>query len=68
MVAPLVVVVMVGVMVEVVGARQDDGGLNFAELGEMANWCDDNDKHENLMILENLTAKLLVMIKSLYLI
>ena len=52
MVAPLVVVVMV-VMVGMVGARQDDGGLNFAELGEMANWCDDNDKHENLMNLEN---------------
>ena len=47
------VVVMVGVMVEVVGARQDDGGLNFAELGEIANSCADDDKHENLMILEN---------------
>ena len=33
MVAPLVVVMVV--MVGVVGARQDDGSLNFAELGEM---------------------------------
>ena len=59
----VVVVVMVG-MVGMVGARQDDGGLNFAELGEMANWCDDNDKHENLMNLENLTAKFLVMVEG----
>ena len=56
-------VVVVVVMVGVVGARQDDGGLNFAELGEMANWCDDNDKHENLMNLENLTANFLVMVE-----
>ena len=57
-------VVVVVVMVGMVGARQDDGGLNFAELGEMANWCDDNDKHENLMNLENLTAKFLVMVEG----
>ena len=48
----MMMVVMVG-MVGVVGARQDDGGLNFAELGEIANSCADDDKHENLMILEN---------------
>ena len=44
---------MMVVMVGMVGARQDDGGLNFAELGEIANSCADDDKHENLMILEN---------------